>query len=71
MQALKSRVLLPSKITLLSNGRNAGYAPGAVLLPSKITLLSNVDSLANDVLEVLLPSKITLLSNGHEDRAAL
>ena len=35
-------VLLPSKITLLSNFQRVCYYSDEVLLPSKITLLSNM-----------------------------
>ena len=57
------QVLLPSKITLLSNDYIYKQAFEDVLLPSKITLLSNTCSNMRNELNVLLPSKITLLSN--------
>ena len=56
-------VLLPSKITLLSNIVSVSKFANKVLLPSKITLLSNEVYQHRQGLTVLLPSKITLLSN--------
>ena len=56
-------VLLPYKITLLSN-LMFNFAPlPIVLLPYKITLLSNSGLSLAKTAEVLLPYKITLLSN--------
>ena len=56
-------VLLPYKITLLSNHENGIPYELAVLLPYKITLLSNGMVSSAEKLYVLLPYKITLLSN--------
>ena len=56
-------VLLPSKITLLSNHKGDNDDGDNVLLPSKITLLSNNADTVDGKHAVLLPSKITLLSN--------
>ena len=63
-------VLLPYKITLLSNKNRIGFDKCKVLLPYKITLLSN--PLAWELVSdgVLLPYKITLLSNQDADRFA-
>ena len=64
-------VLLPYKITLLSNRlANAEFA-ALVLLPYKITLLSNMYGRFSDGLTVLLPYKITLLSNLKFEKATL
>ena len=57
------RVLLPYKITLLSNILLTLAKKIAVLLPYKITLLSNPCIACLKVVAVLLPYKITLLSN--------
>ncbi len=56
-------VLLPSKITQLSNTAFAAISLTKVLLPSKITQLSNYVIAYKGVPQVLLPSKITQLSN--------
>ena len=56
-------VLLPSKITPLSNPYYNSYLDYEVLLPSKITPLSNPDTIVVHYTGVLLPSKITPLSN--------
>ena len=56
-------VLVPYKITLLSNDVSGTGDDPSVLVPYKITLLSN-DSLARiELPDVLVPYKITLLSN--------
>ena len=56
-------VLVPYKITLLSNKTTAKATIVAVLVPYKITLLSNVHHCRNAEFDVLVPYKITLLSN--------
>ena len=56
-------VLLPYKITLLSNFHCRLVIQRSVLLPYKITLLSNIQHIFKYVNIVLLPYKITLLSN--------
>ena len=56
-------VLLPYKITLLSNLCGRVGTCSAVLLPYKITLLSNERRMEILNSKVLLPYKITLLSN--------
>ena len=56
-------VLLPYKITLLSNAATVAADTFIVLLPYKITLLSNRTALSFGRRRVLLPYKITLLSN--------
>ena len=56
-------VLLPYKITLLSNTAFCRLFSISVLLPYKITLLSNSGLSLAKTAEVLLPYKITLLSN--------
>ena len=56
-------VLLPYKITLLSNGIADECVEQTVLLPYKITLLSNTSASTEISETVLLPYKITLLSN--------
>ena len=57
------KVLLPYKITLLSNGFASSHMMSSVLLPYRITLLSNLVCVALLFTFVLLPYKITLLSN--------
>ena len=57
------KVLLPYKITLLSNLLVALRQLIRVLLPYKITLLSNSIKWKEISYTVLLPYKITLLSN--------
>ena len=58
-----SIVLVPYKITLLSNAGDVAPDGRQVLVPYKITLLSN-ECLGYCVeLKVLVPYKITLLSN--------
>ena len=59
----RSTVLLPYKITLLSNQVDVRAISGSVLLPYKITLLSNLSFRLFLQAPVLLPYKITLLSN--------
>ena len=44
-------VLVPYKITLLSNGDGYGSGDGSVLVPYKITLLSNPGSHHGNVLQ--------------------
>ena len=56
-------VLLPYKITLLSNRCHSASQRSRVLLPYKITLLSNDRCALVCTSLVLLPYKITLLSN--------
>ena len=56
-------VLVPYKITLLSNNPFHWYCFPDVLVPYKITLLSNAPNAAILVSLVLVPYKITLLSN--------
>ena len=56
-------VLVPYKITLLSNGKVVYSELGVVLVPYKITLLSNCNSIIHRFGDVLVPYKITLLSN--------
>ncbi len=56
-------VLVPYKITLLSNGFPNPNVRQFVLVPYKITLLSNMVSSAAAIGMVLVPYKITLLSN--------
>ena len=56
-------VLLPYKITLLSNRATSVDLARSVLLPYKITLLSNDIWIGGKEKYVLLPYKITLLSN--------
>ena len=56
-------VLLPYKITLLSNCDRWLGLSWIVLLPYKITLLSNRHHKVTRKPRVLLPYKITLLSN--------
>ena len=56
-------VLVPYKITLLSNTVWIIRNFRAVLVPYKITLLSNCGAWAQATLCVLVPYKITLLSN--------
>ena len=56
-------VLLPYKITLLSNNVRRDIEEISVLLPYKITLLSNRRMNITEATLVLLPYKITLLSN--------
>ena len=59
----RSTVLLPYKITLLSNLLSPVKICRKVLLPYKITLLSNLSFRLFLQAPVLLPYKITLLSN--------
>ena len=56
-------VLVPYKITLLSNALREIVRGVTVLVPYKITLLSNGHSKSSEGGEVLVPYKITLLSN--------
>ena len=56
-------VLVPYKITLLSNALIDVVEHGSVLVPYKITLLSNLLDVRPYNREVLVPYKITLLSN--------
>ena len=56
-------VLVPYKITLLSNGIDSDSIFTIVLVPYKITLLSNTINNQFDPSRVLVPYKITLLSN--------
>ena len=56
-------VLVPYKITLLSNRESEGIESQDVLVPYKITLLSNGERTVNILIGVLVPYKITLLSN--------
>ncbi len=56
-------VLVPYKITLLSNYQEAWAEYRYVLVPYKITLLSNVWKRNPTAGRVLVPYKITLLSN--------
>ncbi len=58
-----SNVLVPYKITLLSNLISGQSKKQSVLVPYKITLLSNIESKENKSQDVLVPYKITLLSN--------
>ena len=57
-------VLVPYKITLLSNFKGATQKVTLVLVPYKITLLSNHQFVHIGFVDVLVPYKITLLSNG-------
>ena len=57
------KVLVPYKITLLSNGYDKNGNKVYVLVPYKITLLSNVGKETFSGSAVLVPYKITLLSN--------
>ena len=57
------RVLVPYKITLLSNSRVVFILTMFVLVPYKITLLSNSKDSQRKKSNVLVPYKITLLSN--------
>ena len=65
------QVLVPYKITLLSNNPNAVYDIRFVLVPYKITLLSNAGGSAPGTPAVLVPYKITLLSNCVADTKAM
>ena len=56
-------VLVPYKITLLSNDNDWNRYQHNVLVPYKITLLSNAPAGLDGNLLVLVPYKITLLSN--------
>ena len=56
-------VLVPYKITLLSNDNGSSKVDAIVLVPYKITLLSNIILLHPPRGAVLVPYKITLLSN--------
>ena len=56
-------VLVPYKITLLSNRQTLKRIAFYVLVPYKITLLSNDRCTPEPEREVLVPYKITLLSN--------
>ena len=56
-------VLVPYKITLLSNRTALQNSAGIVLVPYKITLLSNYTAKIVKAVWVLVPYKITLLSN--------
>ena len=58
-----SIVLVPYKITLLSNSEDRSNLDREVLVPYKITLLSNLWMIASLITSVLVPYKITLLSN--------
>ena len=60
---MHSGVLVPYKITLLSNGRMTKSSSNHVLVPYKITLLSNRNEAHTARASVLVPYKITLLSN--------
>ena len=60
---MAGNVLLPYKITLLSNLESNMNNVRVVLLPYKITLLSNNSISCTAFHAVLLPYKITLLSN--------
>ena len=62
-QHLRSIVLVPYKITLLSNYHSPLMFCPPVLVPYKITLLSNTCTPCNPASSVLVPYKITLLSN--------
>ena len=57
------KVLVPYKITLLSNVSVPWVSLLFVLVPYKITLLSNERELLKSGVCVLVPYKITLLSN--------
>ena len=57
------KVLVPYKITLLSNKSFTEHGYLIVLVPYKITLLSNMWSVCGLSDSVLVPYKITLLSN--------
>ena len=57
------KVLVPYKITLLSNQVVKEVRTDEVLVPYKITLLSNVAQHEEVGAVVLVPYKITLLSN--------
>ena len=57
------KVLVPYKITLLSNQSSPILASRLVLVPYKITLLSNEPRIRTNIRRVLVPYKITLLSN--------
>ena len=59
----KRRVLVPYKITLLSNDHVGVCEDAGVLVPYKITLLSNRSEGGGQCPGVLVPYKITLLSN--------
>ena len=63
MVCLLLNVLVPYKITLLSNQLLIGGIKDLVLVPYKITLLSNGMSQSVLFSAVLVPYKITLLSN--------
>ena len=63
LNSICSAVLVPYKITLLSNNQAIGNKEIEVLVPYKITLLSNLTRLSSQVSAVLVPYKITLLSN--------
>ena len=56
-------VLVPYKITLLSNNPCGLARRKSVLVPYKITLLSNLMRENDSGIYVLVPYKITLLSN--------
>ena len=56
-------VLVPYKITLLSNSGFGLIEGTRVLVPYKITLLSNAVECEDEETDVLVPYKITLLSN--------
>ena len=58
-----AQVLVPYKLTLLSNVSSYPYSLGIVLVPYKLTLLSNPNStyIQGDI--VLVPYTLTLLSN--------
>ena len=58
-----SIVLVPYKITLLSNVYSITSVVPLVLVPYKITLLSNCPDFGIFFWFVLVPYKITLLSN--------
>ena len=63
MKFVNTTVLVPYKITLLSNGDEENDKIYIVLVPYKITLLSNALKNVPRDEEVLVPYKITLLSN--------
>ena len=63
---VRQRVLVPYKITLLSNKQIIGDKCLFVLVPYKITLLSNTDRAGTRNPSVLVPYKITLLSNNDD-----
>ena len=56
-------VLVPYKLTLLSNGIAKHAKPIIVLVPYKLTLLSNDENGKPIDANVLVPYKLTLLSN--------